>query len=119
MFKPSKFNFFYSRSNNENIVYNTFSKALISLDDEHATALKNNSYNIVFSDEEIEFLINNGFLVEEKNSMQLAEAISQILSDDKIIERFKEKGFETIKKYDYREISKQYKNLYERALFKK
>jgi len=61
----------------------------------------------------------NGFLVEEKNSMQLAEAISQILSDDKIIERFKEKGFETIKKYDYREISKQYKNLYERALFKK
>lgn len=61
----------------------------------------------------------NGFLVEEKNSMQLAEAISQILSDDEIIERFKEKGFETIKKYDYREISKQYKNLYERALFKK
>lgn len=65
MFKPSKFNFFYNRSNNENIVYNTFSKALISLDDEHMESLKNNALGTMFSDEEIGFLFDNGFLVEK------------------------------------------------------
>ena len=32
--KKSKFNFCYKRDNNENIIYNTFSKAIILLDDE-------------------------------------------------------------------------------------
>ena len=65
MFKPSKFNFFYNRSNNENIVYNTFSKALISLDDDHAIALQNNYIAHIFSEEDISFLFDNGFLVDE------------------------------------------------------
>ena len=65
MFKPSKFNFYYNRSENEKIVYNTFSKALISLDEEHLVALKNNRVINVFSDDEINILLNNGFLVEE------------------------------------------------------
>lgn len=61
MFKNSKFNFFYNRSKNENIVYNTFSKALISLDDEHTIALKENSFDRIFGDEEINFLVKMDF----------------------------------------------------------
>lgn len=65
MFKSSKFNFVYKRSDEENIVYNTFSKAVISLTDKHLIALKNNSFDSEFSDEEIKFLVENGFLVED------------------------------------------------------
>lgn len=64
MYKASKFNFFYNRSDNENIVYNTFSKGLIALDNEHANSLKNGCYHSIFSKEEINFLVENGFLVE-------------------------------------------------------
>ena len=58
----SKFNFSYKREENENVIYNTFSKALVILD--------NNEYeqysNITFTDNEVENqLIENKILVNE------------------------------------------------------
>ena len=65
MFKSSAFNFYYMRSENENIIFNTFSKALISLDDEHAKALKENNLAETFTEEEITLLVDNGIIVDE------------------------------------------------------
>lgn len=64
MYKSSKFNFFYDRSADEIIVYNTFSKAVIALDPSHAASLRENHADEVFTEDEIHILVENGMLIE-------------------------------------------------------
>ena len=59
--KPSKFNYIYLRGN-EYVVFNTFSKALILMDEETIKIL--NSDIIKDNNETIKLLKDNGFLVE-------------------------------------------------------
>lgn len=59
--KPSKFNYIYLRGN-EYVVFNTFSKALILMDEETIKIL--NSDIIKDNNETIKILKDNGFLVE-------------------------------------------------------
>ena len=44
MYRNSIFNFKYKRAENENVVYNTFSKALLLLSDEELKILENDLY---------------------------------------------------------------------------
>ena len=60
--KESKFNFKYQKAENENIIYNTFSKALAILSDEEARQL----CNLSLADQEtINELYENGILINE------------------------------------------------------
>jgi uncharacterized protein len=61
--KPSIFNFTYSRAENENIIYNTFSKALMVLDENEFEQYSGNQYT---SEEIKQQLIDNGILVDEE-----------------------------------------------------
>ena len=60
--KESKFNFYYKRGENENIIYNTFSKALVSLDDDEFSRYKDVD---TCDNEMMETLKENGILIEE------------------------------------------------------
>ncbi len=64
MFKSSCFNFYYQRSENETIVFNTFSKAVISLSPEHVACLKDNLLEDHFTNSEIKQLEENGVIVD-------------------------------------------------------
>lgn len=59
---PSRFNFIYSRNPNENVVYNTFSKALIVLDDDELHQMQTPSS---FEEEQRAALLENGILVSD------------------------------------------------------
>lgn len=58
----SKFNYIYKRATNENIIYNTFSKALVVLSDAEFEQFSNNNLN---SAEIINVLVENRILIEE------------------------------------------------------
>lgn len=60
--KRSKFNFYYKRGENENIIYNTFSKALVSLDDDEFSKYKDVD---TCDNEMVETLKENGILIED------------------------------------------------------
>lgn len=63
-FKESKFNFKFKRAINENVVYNTFSKALIVLSDEEL----HNFNNLSLSDpDDIRDLLDYGILINESD----------------------------------------------------
>ncbi len=51
----------------------------------------------------------NGLLCEEKSSDQLADCICRILNDEELLEELKTGAAETVKKYDYCNIARQYK----------
>lgn len=58
----SQFNYIYVREPNENVIYNTFSKALITLNDEEYHQYK----TLTFTDADIlDQLVDNGILVED------------------------------------------------------
>jgi len=61
-YKRSIYNFEYKRSENENVIYNTFSKALIVLDDQEYQQYKN---CVNLSEELVEGLVDNGFYADE------------------------------------------------------
>ncbi len=50
----------------------------------------------------------NGYLVEEKNSEQLAERINIVLHDKNIYNKLVEAAGETVRQYDYHEIAHKY-----------
>ena len=60
--KKSKFNFCYKRDNNENIIYNTFSKAIILLDDEEYSQYEGQEIQNENIKKE---LLENGIYVED------------------------------------------------------
>lgn len=61
--KKSVFNFEYKRAENENIIYNTFSKGLVALYDEEYEKYKKLTLD---NDEIIKGLLENGILVNDK-----------------------------------------------------
>ena len=61
-YKQSRFNFAYKREANENVVYNTFSKALVLLDDDEYRQYE--ALTLIDSDTE-KRLADNGILIEE------------------------------------------------------
>ena len=61
--KQSIFNFLYERSKDEHILYNTFSKALVSLDDDEFLQYEMNQYHSEILEND---LIQRGILIEEK-----------------------------------------------------
>lgn len=65
--KPSIYNFFYERSPGKNIGYNTFTKAIVMLDDSECAALRSVSESgcVLDDDNMSEVLIHNGFIVED------------------------------------------------------
>ena len=60
--KKSKFNFCYKRKEDQNIIYNTFSKALIALSDDEFLQYRNDTMTDAETLEELE---NNGVLVKD------------------------------------------------------
>lgn len=59
-YKQSCFNFLYKRAENENVIYNTFSKALVVFTDDEISDFFNGKY----SKKDKQVLIDNGMLVE-------------------------------------------------------
>lgn len=53
----------------------------------------------------------NGFLVEQKNSDQIADKVLELLGDDELRVRFSKNALETAKKYDWDIIGKQYEKI--------
>lgn len=51
----------------------------------------------------------NGLLCQEKNVKQLSEAIASVLGDEELCKRLCQNGMETVRRYDYRTIAKEYK----------
>ena len=60
--KLSQFNFYYKRKEDENIIYNTFSKAVVVLSDAESQELESLSFSDVIVKNQ---LIDNGILVEK------------------------------------------------------
>lgn len=60
-YTPSRFNFAYSRNPNENVIYNTFSKALVVLDDEEYRQYSTGAFSNHSTEQQ---LIDNGVLVD-------------------------------------------------------
>lgn len=60
MYKGSVFNFIYRRAENENVIYNTFSKALVILDDEEFDSFKKGIYN----PQDIDSLLEDNIIVK-------------------------------------------------------
>lgn len=58
----------------------------------------------------------NGLLAEEKNSAELAMKINQVLNEEKIHFELIHNGLVTAKKYDYRQIAYEYKNIIEKIV---
>ncbi len=63
-YKKSTFNFEYKRNENENVIYNTFSKALVVLEDEE---YEKYSALLPMKDEYVSELVENGVFVDEKD----------------------------------------------------
>ena len=54
----------------------------------------------------------NGLLIEPKNPAVISEAIIKLLSDKKLADRLSSRALETVKKYDWKNIIKQFDEIY-------
>ncbi len=63
--KESKFNFKYKRAEDENVIYNTFSKSVVVLTDEESQQLENRSLS---DSEMLDSLFENGILIKEEDN---------------------------------------------------
>ncbi len=66
MLKSSKFNFTYKRSEQEIYVFNTFSKSIVLLDDEHINGLLTNNIDDCFTNDEKKALLSNGIIIDSE-----------------------------------------------------
>lgn len=53
----------------------------------------------------------NGFLTEEKNTVELAQKINCLINNKEIYEKIKIHGLETVQQYDYKNIALKYKKI--------
>ena len=59
----------------------------------------------------------NGILVEPKNSQLFLESINNLIKDELLRESLTISAFDTVKKYDWKNIGKKYLDLYESLLW--
>ena len=70
----------------------------------------------VGGNKELVFDNQNGFLIDPNSSNQLLEKILQISKESQLQQKFGQKSFELVKKFDWQEIGQKYLDLYESLL---